>query len=150
MKKLLFIIFILFNSNLFAWGIGNVVNEFNEPTGKKVIKGYDKNGSSVTIYEDHFIIFNSKYYIGEKSNYQSSKIRVKIDDNSPITLEGNVASFNPHIISLFQTEGSYLTRRMLGGKLMKVSIEKYSGETILLEFDLEDFENVYNKLHRGY
>ena len=149
MKKLLFVFFILFNLNLFAWKTISIVDEFDEPTGKIAIKQYDENGSSMVIYENKFIVFFSKNYIGKKSGYQSSLIKAKIDNNPPLMFNGTVASFDDNIISILEPEGYPLIEKMKTGKILKVSMEKYNGDTILLKFDLKDFNKYLNILNEN-
>ena len=62
---------------------------------------------------------------------------------------GTVASFDDNIISILEPEGYPLIEKMKTGKILKVSIEKYNGDTILLKFDLKDFNKYLNILNEN-
>lgn len=147
MKKILCFLFVLISCNIFAWKTVEIVDEFKEPTGQVRIVLYDKTENSfVSIDKEKKgleIGFFSKEFIGGKGKYDTSIMKIKIDDNNPISVTGEVW---PNGRRVSATLPPKLLELMKKGKVMKAVIQKYNDETILLVFDIEGFSEAVGKV----
>lgn len=150
MKKIILALIFLISCSVFAtgWKTIELEDEFKEPTGQvRILKMEKGNKGSVFIDKNktgHEIGFLTIEYIGGKGKYDESLLKIKIDDNSPITVKGYVWVNNKKIVS--GTLNTKLLELMKNGKTMKVVIEKYNSETIFLEFNLEGLSEYLEKL----
>lgn len=149
MKKTILTLFFLISCNIFAtgWKIVKLEDEFKEPTGQiRILKMEKGNKGSFFIDKNKTgqeIGFITLEYIGGKGEYDKSMLKIKIDGNPPVIVQGYVWT-NGRMVS--GTLNSKLLELMKSGETMKVVIEKYNSETIYLEFDLEGFSEYFAKV----
>ena len=146
MKRIFVLFFILISCNIFAtWRTIETVDEFEEPTGDVRIFKYDTVGKSFVFIDKTKAGYDVGFYcyefIGKK--FDNSFIKIKIDDDKPIKLDGYVWT-NDHTISA--TLPDNLIQKMKTGKTMKVVVEKYDSQTFLMKFYLSDFEENLKKV----
>ena len=150
MKKIILALIFLISCSAFAagWKTIELKDEFKESTGQvRIMKMGKENKGAVYINKDktgYEIGFMTLEYIGGKGKYDESLLKIKIDNNSPITVQGYVWVNDKKIVS--GALNSKLLELMKKGKTMKVVIEKYNSETIFLEFDLEGFTEYLGKI----
>lgn len=148
MKKLLAALLFLMSFTSFAWKTIETVDEFKEPTGEIRILQYEVTNDSSWVFidktkEGYDIGFRSSEYIGGKGRYDESEIKIKVDSESPETLYAYVWS-NGQTLSTTLTES--VLDKMKKGKSMKVLIQKYDDQNVLLKFNLDDFEEQLKKV----
>lgn len=144
MKKIcVLILFIITFCQSFAWDKVEMKNEFDEPIGKISIAQMDvtQTKGAVMVGKDseknNIIKFSVvRDFIGG----EESLIKIKIDNNNPIKLYGYVYKNNVVVESKLPNN---LFEEMKKGKIMKALITKYDEQTILLQFDLGNFEESY-------
>lgn len=149
MKKIFVLLFILIGCNIFAWESIETVDDFNEPTGEIRIIQYDTKGKSLVFIDKvdkgYSISFYCDEFIGGRGEYSKSTLKIKIDQEKPITLNGYVW---PDNITVSTIPPNNLIEKMKKGKVMKVVIEKYDSQTFLLQFNLGDFEENLKKVKK--
>lgn len=147
MKKIFVLLFILIGCNIFAWESVETVDEFDEPTGKVRIFNYDITGKAFMFIdkseEEYSIAFRGNEFVGGIGPYNESTIKIKIDQEQPVILDGFVWSNN---FTVSATLPNSLIAKMKTGKKMKASIEKYNNQTFLLQFNLDGFEENLKKV----
>lgn len=145
MKKIyVIILFIITFCQSFAWKKIEMIDEFEEPTGEIAIFQWDitENKGLINIRKDpknkknNKIRFNTMDFIGG----EESLIKIKIDNNKPINLYGDVFTNNTMVECKLPNN---LFEEMKKGKIMKVIITKYDRQKILLQFNLDNFEESY-------
>ena len=140
--SLLFLLLLSFNS-FAAWETIETVDEFREPTGQiRIAQDDSKRTSFIFIDKESFgyeIGFGCREYIGG----EKSELKAKVDKNEPIIFEGKVWKDKYHVAGPLPKE---LLEQMKAGITLKVLIEQYDGQKILLIFDLRGFQSSLKKL----
>lgn len=154
MKKIILGMFIISNLIFANWETINLVDEFKEETGQ-VASVSDLNQGFIKIMklsdgDETILIYPNKYLIGKgKGEYKTSKVKFKVDSNSPITFIGVVAKdgTNVNIFKSIDTRNfSDLIEQMKVGNTLKISIYKYTDESFLRSTSLNEFTKNYNKI----
>ena len=147
MKKLFVMFLFLMSFTSFAWETIEIVDEFREPTGQIRIVKDDTDRTSYLFVDKTSSGYNIGFYcqefIGGKGVHDTSVIKIKIDTEKPVVLDGYVWS-NDHTVSATLPEE--LLSKMKKGNTMKAVIQKYDDQTVLLKFYLDDFEEQLKKV----
>lgn len=152
MKKVILGLFVLGNLCFAKWNIIELVDDFKEKTGKvsavaDTEEGWirlDKNGKEYSFY-----VYPGSY-IGGKGKYDTSKVKVKIDDNTALELQGYVTKDGKkvEISSDYSNKDIFpkVIEQMKKGNKIKMVIEKFNGTTILQSTDLQNFVTSYQSV----
>lgn len=156
MKKLILMLFLCLSCFSFGeWDIFNLVDEFGDENGEKTLvsKSSDYNGffKVEKSNDKYYVCIGSSEYIGGKGQFNEAKVRIKVDNLSPVTFYGIVLPSSGGkvvAISFKNAEFTSLLNLLKEGNTMKIVIEKYNDAKILQTYDLTGFSKSFEKFDK--
>lgn len=152
MKKLILVLFLCLSCFSFGeWSIQGYEDEFGDLTGEQYVFSMEKEnmgGCRISKTDGKYLMaFASLDYIGGKGEYNTSRVRFKIDNLEPITFYGVVVSNGRLVGFNIDTKTIVLLKK---GSELKVSIQKYDDTTILQKYSLSGFTKAFNDFNNSY
>lgn len=145
MKKLVLVLFLCLSCFSFGDETGSktLVSDSSSYNGFfKVEK--DRNN-------EYYVFINSSEYIGGKGQFDEAKVRIKVDNLSPLTFYGIVLSSSGGKMVAIKFNNADFTsflNLLKKGNTMKIVIEKYNDATILQKYDLTGFSKSFEKFDK--
>lgn len=157
MKKLILVLFLCLSCFSFGeWSVFNLVDEFGDETGSKTLVSDSSSYNGFFKVEkdsnnEYYVFINSSEYIGGKGQFDEAKVRIKVDNLSPLTFYGIVLSSSGGKMVAIKFNNADFTsflNLLKKGNTMKIVIEKYNDTTILQKYDLTGFSKSFEKFDK--
>lgn len=150
MKKIILFLVVFVSS--FSWEAIEQINEFKEKTGSVILgKSSKDNQSSFSIIKDKtgiYLAIISNEYIGGKGANNVAKVKIKLDSDEIVELNGIVPDSNNYLVFIINQNDKVnnLLQKMQKNNNMKVVIEKYNDRSSFTEFDITNLSDALLKL----
>lgn len=146
MRRIIILFFVLGTLAFGKWETVELVDEFKEKTG--TVSAYSlfvgRGFIRLDKYDNQYsFTITTGEYIGGKGKYDESLVKIKIDKNKPISINGYVSKGGKQV---YVDISKVLIDQMKLGKRMKLVVTKYNDTTVFRDVSLDNFDKVFDKV----